>query len=223
MNEEKILSKNLFDGNLSGGNCRRGRVVDDFYATSPKDTYNFLRELDNDGVALLENKGANCRILEPCAGAGHIVDVLKEEYPLAEIEYTDIISRREDVRGEVDFLDESNYTVSGVYDLVLTNPPFKLAKEFINKSLELSSRYVCIFAKLSFLEGKGRLNWWRAEVPLKYVYVYSYRANPLRNGEEFDENGKRLSSVMQFAWYIFEKGYEGEPTIRWISDNIGKS
>lgn len=192
----------------AGGNSIRGRVENDFYATDKKDTRNFLEAIQKDGIDISE-----FTMLEPCAGAGHIVDVLKEYYPEAQIDYSDIVSRREDVKGNIDFLKEK----IGKYDIVITNPPFKYAKEFVNKSLEISNKYVMIFAKLSFLEGKGRVDWWK-ELPLKYVYVYSYRASPLRNGKDRDEKGKKWSSTMAFAWYMFEQGYEGEPTIRWIKD-----
>ena len=52
--------------------------------------------------------------------------------------------------------------------------------------------------------------------PLKYVYVFSKRVNPLRNGEPTDEKGKPWASTMCFAWFVWEKNYEGEPIIRWL-------
>ena len=52
--------------------------------------------------------------------------------------------------------------------------------------------------------------------PLKYVYVFTNRVNPMRNGEPLDENGKKWSSTMCFAWFVFEKHYDGEPMIRWL-------
>ena len=50
----------------------------------------------------------------------------------------------------------------------------------------------------------------------KYVYVFSKRVSTWRNGQEFDENGKRWASTMCFAWFVWEHGYQGEPIIRWI-------
>lgn len=201
--------KKINCGTLAGGNSSRGRVVDDFYATDKKDTLNFLYELEKDGLDL-----NGLSMLEPSAGQGHIVDVLKEKYPTNTIDYSDLISRREDVVGGKDFLKEDFEN----YDVIITNPPFKFAKEFIDKSLEISNKYVMMFAKLQFLEGKSRVDWWKT-VPLKYVYVYSYRANPLRNGLDRNENGKKWSSTIVFSWFVFEKGYTKEPIIRWIYDN----
>jgi hypothetical protein len=52
--------------------------------------------------------------------------------------------------------------------------------------------------------------------PLRTVYVFKARQNPLRNGSPVDENGKRWASTMAFAWFVWEVGYAGKPTIEWI-------
>ena len=41
---------------------------------------------------------------------------------------------------------------------ILTNPPYKLAKEFVEHALEVveDGYYVVMFLKLTFLEGKAR-------------------------------------------------------------------
>ncbi len=31
-----------------------------------------------------------------------------------------------------------------------------------------------------------------------------------------DENGKKWSSTMAFAWYVFDKSYTGRPIVNWI-------
>lgn len=191
--------------NIAGGNPERGRVENDYYATAPKDTQAFLdvvkSEYDLNGKA----------ILEPAGGEGHIVRVLNDNYPNSNVVSTDLIDRGSDlVIGGVDFL-KSRFKH---YDYIITNPPFNIAKDFVDKSLQVAD-VSFIFAKLQLLEGKSRKDWFK-DVPLKYVYVYSYRASPWRNGEEFDENGKRWASTMAFAWYVFDNNYSGEPIIRWI-------
>ena len=191
--------------NIAGGNPLLGRVKNDFYATAPKDTLNFLTQLTQDGINLASHK-----IIEPCAGAGHITDVLTDYYPGIKIDQYDLNPQRGDIQ-QADFL----LSEFGRYDTVLTNPPFKIAQQIITRSLEISDQYVMMFLKLQFLEGVKRKEWHQA-APLKYIYVYSYRASPWRNGEEKDPGGKRWASTMAFAWYVYEKGYTGEPVIRWI-------
>lgn len=114
--------------------------------------------------------------------------------------------------GGVDFLTE-NYPEK--FNNVITNPPFSLAKEFAEKALEVSTGKVILFAKIQFLEGRQRKDFFTTHPP-KAVYVFSKRVNPLRNGLEVDENGKPWSSTMCFAWFVWEHGYTGEPCIRWI-------
>lgn len=114
--------------------------------------------------------------------------------------------------GGVDFLTE-NYPEK--FNNVITNPPFSLAKEFAEKALEVSTGKVILFAKIQFLEGRQRKDFFATHPP-KAVYVFSKRVNPLRNGLEVDENGKHWSSTMCFAWFVWEHGYTGEPCIRWI-------
>lgn len=129
---------------------------------------------------------------------------------------TDLVHREEKfgiaIEGNVDFL---TYKFNRKFDNIITNPPFNLAQEFIEHALELSNDKVIMFAKIQFLEGSKRRNMFDS-TPLKYVYVFTKRVNPLRNGEELDEKGKPWSSTMCFAWFVWEKGYEGEPIIRWL-------
>ena len=46
----------------------------------------------------------------------------------------------------------------------------------------------------------------------EYLYVFSKRMNCAKNGE-FE---KYQSNAVAYGWYIWEKGYNGEPIIRWI-------
>jgi hypothetical protein len=129
---------------------------------------------------------------------------------------TDLVQRDDrfgcGIVGGVDFLTE-NYPEK--FNNVITNPPFSLAKEFAEKALEVSTGKVILFAKIQFLEGRQRKDFFATHPP-KAVYVFSKRVNPLRNGLEVDENGKPWASTMCFAWFVWEHGYTGEPCIRWI-------
>lgn len=194
------MSNIIKGSSLAGGTPTRGRVKDDYYATPPQSTQALLD--------VLELKGT---ILEPACGEGHISEVLKKNYPGSEIVSTDLVDRRYGVGG-IDFLEkEYNRT----FDNVITNPPFEYMREFVEKSLEISTDKVIMFGKIQFLEGQRRKEFLKNS-PLKYVYVFSTRQNPMRNGSPVDENGKKWSSTMCFAWYVWEQGYQGEPTIRWL-------
>lgn len=193
--------------NIAGGNPKMGRVEGDFYATNPRDTLNFLKVLEKDGIKI-----GGSSMLEPCAGAGHITEAVEKYHPDMRVDSYDINPRASYIK-PLNYLD--CYPDEDMYDLTLTNPPFKHAREMIDKSLEVSKKYVMMFLKIQFLEGVARKEWFDT-VPLKYVYVYSYRATPWRNGQSTNKDGKKWANTMAFGWFIFEKGYQGEPIIRWI-------
>lgn len=158
--------RKISGGNLAGGNPARGRVKNDFYATKASDTHAFLNQLEQDGFSL-----DNQSILEPAAGMGHITDVLLERTKNTTVDSYDI----EPLRGDVAYNDYLNNKIDKKYDVVFTNPPFKFAKEFIDQSLLIADK-VFIFAKIQFLEGVARKEWFKT-LPLQYVYVYSFRAH----------------------------------------------
>ena len=186
---------------LVGTSTSRDRVENDYYATQPSSVEDLL---------LKEN--VHGRVLEPCVGGGHIADVLKTVAD--RVDCTDLVDRGYDGTVVLDFLEQN---VSPIYDWVVTNPPYKLAQDFIEQSLRATKDggHVAMFLKIQFLEGNKRKLFFE-DTPPKTVYVFSKRQNPLRNGESLDEKGKPWSSTMCFAWFVWEKGYSGKTTIEWI-------
>ena len=73
-----------------------------------------------------------------------------------------------------------------------------------------------MFLKIQFLEGQVRKQWFK-KYPPKYVYVFSKRQDPWRDGSPVNpKTGKKWGSTMCFAWFVWEVGFTSEPTIRWI-------
>ena len=97
---------------------------------------------------------------------------------------------------------------------IITNPPYKYATEFVRKALEIipNGNKVAMFLKIQFLEGKERRKLFE-EYPPKIVYVSSSRLNCAKNGD-FITYPK---SAMAYAWYVWEKGYQGNTIIKWIN------
>ena len=191
------MIKNLTGTSLSGTSVSRERVENDYYATPPEST-----------IDLLEREKFSGNILEPCCGEGHISEVLKDNG-------YDVISNDLIDRGYGEFNEDYLKATELKADNVVTNPPFKYAKEFIEKSLHDTTGKVAMFCKIQLLEGVSRSKMFE-NTPLKTVYVFTKRQNPLRNGKPVDENGKKWASTMCFAWFIWEHGYKGKPVIDWI-------
>lgn len=176
------------------------REINDFYATDPESLEIFLKALERDEFKL-HNK-----IWECACGQGHLSKVLiNKGY---QVYSTDLVDRDYgDYQG--DFL---SLRTTGEQD-ILTNPPYKYAKEFVEHSLDiLKDGYYCImFLKIQFLEGKDRRKLFN-EYPPKYVYVNSARQTCYINGDM----SRKMSSATCYCWFIWEKGFKGEPTVRWI-------
>ncbi len=174
------------------------REENDYYATEPRAV-----EL------LLEQEKFNNNIWECACGEGHISKVLKDKgYNVIS---TDLIFRGYGDWKPYDFLkcNAKNQDLD-----IITNPPYKNAKEFVEKALETikTGNKVAMFLKLTFLEGQARKRLFE-ENPPKIVYVASGRLNCAKNGE-FE---KYKSSAVAYAWYIWEKGYRGKTVVEWIN------
>ena len=198
--------KTLAGGKLAGGNPENGRVEHDFYATNPKAVdmlFNSFNEIDL----------SNCKVLEPSAGQGHICNALRK-LGVSQLDCVDIVDRGLENVICTDFL---GWNTQKRYNLIITNPPFCLAQEFIEKSFELLDYdgYVIMFLKIQFLEGAKRKDFYD-KYPPKYVYVFRNRMATWNNGNERDPNGKRWATTMCHAWFIWQRGFNGEPIIRWL-------
>lgn len=97
---------------------------------------------------------------------------------------------------------------------IITNPPYKFAADFVNHALNLVNpgNKVFMFLKLQFLEGKARRALFDTK-QLKTVYVSRSRIKCAKNGKFKDIS----SSAVAYAWYEFQKGYNGDPVIKWIN------
>lgn len=178
------------------------REVNDFYATDPKSLEIFLDALERDGIKLHHH------IWECACGMGHLSEVLKKRG--YDVYSTDLINRGYGDQYNVNFLDSF---VLNKYTDILTNPPYKYAKEFVERSLDVleDGYYSIMFLKIQFLEGKERRKLFD-KYPPKYVYVNSARQLCYSNGDM----SKKISSATCYCWFIWEKGFTGEPVIRWI-------
>lgn len=176
------------------------REENDFYATDPNTLEIFLDKLSEDKIEL------HSKIWECACGQGHLSNVLeKRGYVVLS---TDLINRGYGTTG-IDFL-KVNKEWNGD---ILTNPPYKYAKEFVEKGLELVTigKYVIMLLKIQFLEGKDRYKMFK-KLPPKFVYVNSSRQTCYINGDM----SKKMSSASCYCWFVWQKGFYGEPIIRWI-------
>ena len=99
---------------------------------------------------------------------------------------------------------------------IITNPPYKLATEFIIHALSLlpDGGRCIMFLKTTFLEGEKRHRLLFSKYPPQRILQFSKRVLCAKNAE-FQKMCK-VGSAVSYAWFVWEKGYKGDTTITWI-------
>lgn len=191
-------SKKVFTTLGSSNHALENREAFDYYATDPK-AVEMLLELEQFAPV----------IWEPACGEGHISKVLQAHG--YQVISTDLVYRGFGDPEPLDFLKDTLEDFEGD---IITNPPYKYALEFVQKALNSvqPGKKVAMFLKLQFLEGKSRKQFFLHNPP-KVVYVSSSRLICAMNGE-FE---KYPSSAVAYAWFVWEKGFKGDPIIKWIN------
>src|SRR4030042_2874160 len=95
-------------------------------------------------------------------------------------------------------MDYLSLNVIPEFDLVIGNPPYSLAEEFIRHSFDLleDNGYIYFLLRLSFLEGITRGKGLFKEFPIKRVYVCSRRPS------FFSTNGKHTTDTLAYAMFL---------------------
>lgn len=176
------------------------RQNEDYYATHPEAAEWLIKLEYFDGKDIWE-----------CAsGENHLANVFKDAG--FTVRASDIIKRTEETE-VIDFL-----TYEGEWNgHIITNPPYKNAQEFIEKALSIvpEGKKVCMFLKVQFLEGKARRKMFE-KYPPKRIWVSSSRILCAKNGD-FERMIKGGGSAMAYAWFVWEKGYEGDTVVKWFN------
>ena len=132
--------------------------------------------------------------LEPACGAGHMAVTLSEYFGL--VKAADIYPYGFGEVGDfvTDFYDE------GSWDWVITNPPFRLAEEFILKGLQVARRGVAMLVRTVFIESVGRHE--RLFFPYQPTKFAQFTERvPMVKGRL----DKKASTATGYAWIIWEK------------------
>lgn len=198
-------AKSVFVCNGASNHSEEERQQQDYYATEPKAV-----EL------LLEQETFSPYVWECACGEGHISEVLKKAG--YKVKSSDLYNRGYEGTETIDFLTVKKEDIKADFSRdIITNPPYKYAKEFVEQALKISmdGTKVAMFLKLTFLESKARRKLFE-KYPPKMVYVSSSRLQCAKNGD-FEKCGKGVGAAVAYAWYVWEKGYTGDPVIKWIN------
>ena len=158
------------------------REKDDFYPTPPVMTEALL------AYEFLEP----CRVHEPACGNGAMSKVLRCYGH--EVVSEDLIDR-----GYGDSRRDFLMLQKRPCDYLMTNPPYKLAEEFIQRALDLEYKRHAYLLRLGFLEGMGRYDRLYSKHPFDVCYVFSKRQTIWRGDEEATSTG-----TVQYAWFVWD-------------------
>ena len=146
--------------------------------------------------------GLSC--LEPACGRGYMAKPLAEYF------------------GRVDATDAFHYGFAPVrdfltfpyealsHDWVITNPPFRLAEEFVERALTVARQGVAILARTVFLESVGRYEGIFKDRPPAIFAQFSERV-PMVKGRV----DAKASTATGYAWFIWQK-VGGTPRLAWV-------
>ena len=191
-------SKAVFSTLAASNHSVTERIEKDYYATDPRAV-----------EELLKRETFSHYIIEPAVGGGHIANVLKQYgHSITAIDIKDRGYQNTIVR---DFLTIEKEEIGNPGDII-TNPPYSQAAEFVKHALDISDTdtKVAMFLKIQFWESKKRYELFQ-EYPPKNIYVFVSRINCGKNGEFTKE-----ASAVCYAWFVWEKGFKGKPTVDWI-------
>ena len=196
---KKIKTDNLTQIG-SSAHADNEREKNDFYATPQSAVVNFLNcYLYRDKEVLDKNlwecscgDGAISKILENNGYNVFSSDLIDRGYG----EQSDFMTYQENVGGGD----------------IITNPPFKLILPFLEHAIKLleNGNKLIFLMRLLCLEGKQRNEFFK-KYPIKYVYIHTTRI-----ACTLPDVQTKPASAIAYAWYVWEKGYEGETVIRWL-------
>jgi hypothetical protein len=163
--------------------------------------------------ALLQVEALPCCLWEPACGPGAIVRVLRGAgHSVIATDLADYQSPDQDFARR-DFLLER--AAPERVEAIVTNPPFKLANQFVEHALRLCPRVVMLL-RLTFLESTRRTAILEAG-HLARVYVFRNRL-PMMHRAGW--NGPMASSTVAYAWFVWDRDHDGPTELRRISAEV---
>lgn len=199
MKEWTGTANSIFVTHGASNHSNSERADFDYYATDPEAV-----------AKLLKAEEFSHYIFEPACGCCHISKVLISNG--FNVVSSDIVNRGTEFQtGVADFLQYCPQPKNSRD--IITNPPYKFATEFAAHALNISQDgvKVAMFLKLTFLEGVKRKALFDVYPPKK-IYIFRSRIDCWKNGEKPEKPSKAVC----YAWFVWVKGFTGDPKIFWI-------
>jgi hypothetical protein len=145
-------------------------------------------------------------IWDPACGSGRIPQAAIDAG--LEAVGTDLIARWQRTKVQ-DFLQAG----TGAFNIV-SNPPFGIAEAFVVHALQLAERKVAMLLPANWVQGDKRSRWLEA-TPLRRVWFLAPRPS-MPPGAALAAGQKPGNGTTDYAWFVWLRGYDGHPEVRWL-------
>lgn len=176
--------------------CNKGqRKESDFYQTP----YSITQQLLEKEIFEYDE------VCDPACGEKAITKILENRF------YCVIAN---DIKFGQNFLIDTNR-----YKNIITNPPFSLANEFIEKCYQVCTNKFALLMPLVYLHGQKR---YKQGLFRGLTKVYVFTRMPMLTSE-IREDGKYNTGMQVYAWFVFENGNGltcNGPEIKWIDNSM---
>lgn len=187
---------------MSSTNRGAKRHAQDYYSTP---AFCVHRLLDRWWPWRAEYSARKFRIYDPCAGDGAIFRAIMSHPRWSEVaDKTEFIANelRRNCRSALERLPISRITFGDFLtlppppekvDLILTNPPFCLAREFVMRAREIAP-WSSFLLRVNFFGSKIRQKWFQTTMPQRTLVL------PDRPAFAVNDEGKVGSDSTEYAW-----------------------
>jgi hypothetical protein len=150
-------------------------------------------------------------VWEPACGEMHMAKPLSEYF--AHVRASDVFRYRPE-HELADFLTAAApIEARDSADWVFSNPPFKLAEQFIEAGLKVARRGVAMLVRSAFIEGQSRFETLYSSMHPSFALQFCERVCMLEGRliraneiDPFSGDGNRASSATAYCWLIWIKG-----------------
>ena len=150
----------------------------------------------------------DCDVLEPACADGAMVKPLAEyARSVAAFDVHDYGAGYQ----QHDFLMPFLPIGCGNVAWTITNPPFRLAEEFVLRGLKISEVGVAVLVRSVFAESVGRYNRLFRDRPPAIVAQFTERV--VMHKGRLSPDG---STATSYAWMVWRIGHVGPPTFAWV-------
>jgi len=173
--------------NLAGSSLNNKRRKQDFYPTPPEAT----KALIDTGLIL------GRRVWEPACGDGRMAEVFRAAgYSCTA---SDIRETGYGLTVPVDFLRDQGAYPCGFFDAIVTNPPFNLAAEFIDRAIDHHRpKVVAMLLKANYWHAAKRIKLFEKHQP-SHILALTWRL-------DFVGGERGGNPLMDCAWVVWTEG-----------------